>query len=93
MTVIFLIRLREFFTEFFVFLLQFLHPLLCRNQGFPNFLRSVPGNNMLLTVPIEGFNPNHIHSLDDGLVFRIADLRDPVLGFLSFKYLDTAQDL
>ena len=48
---------------------------------------------MLLAIPVEGFDADYVHPFRKGLVFRIANLLDPLSRLFTFENLDSAENL
>jgi hypothetical protein len=66
--------------------------LFSAGDRFPNFFVRVPGDYVLLAIPIEGFNSNYGYPLGERLVFRIANFIDPLSCLLALEDLNATQD-
>src|SRR5581483_7809149 len=76
-----------------ILLLQVLHSLVCGRERLLNLLCGKTRHDMLLTIPIESLDVNHIHALDRSLVLRMPNLLDPLPCRIAFQYLCAAKNL
>src|SRR5215470_9212115 len=82
----------ELLSKCFILLLQLLHLLLNRLQYAPDFFQGETRGNMLLTIPVECLNSNHVASFCHSLVVWIANSSEPVLRLFSLEDFNTAQN-
>src|SRR5215470_20255461 len=72
--------------------MQLLHLLFNRLQYDADFFHGETRSNMLLTIPVECLNSNHIDSFRHRLVVWIANSSEPVLRLFSLEDFNTAQN-